>query len=62
MKLKNGGGGLGAQGADHGGVDVLDRRLHELLEHGGPGQSQNGDDHGPIDLDFVLSHILSPKP
>ena len=57
----NGGGGLGAEAAHHGGVDVLDRRLHELLQHGGPGQGQNGDDHGLVDLNSLFFHICSPK-
>ena len=37
----HGGGGLGAQGAYHGSVNVLDCRLHDLFDDGGPGQSHD---------------------
>ena len=54
----NGGGGVGAQGTDHGGVNILHRRLHQLLQHGGPGQRQDRGDHGGIEKPSF--HIILP--
>ena len=51
------GGGVGAQGANHGGVHILHRRLHQLFQHSGPGQGEDGGHHFPGKQVFsVLIH------
>ena len=52
-----GGGGAGAQASHHGGVDVLDRRLHQLLQHGGPRQTQDDGNHGGIQFVVSVFHV-----
>ena len=55
---------LGAQRADHGGVDILHRRLHQLLQHGRPGQCENDAQHRGIqplfthDFSFCFHSML----
>ncbi len=48
--------GLGAQGAHHGGIDVLDCGLHHLLQHGGPGQGP--DEPQGFSILPALVHLL----
>ena len=49
----DGGGGAGAQRADHRRIDVLHGGLHELLEHGRPRQRQDDAEHGGIGFSQV---------
>ena len=47
-------GSLGSQRTDHGGIDVLYRRLHQLFQHCRPGQRQNRRHHFPGHLHVSL--------
>ena len=56
----HGGHGFGAKPAHHGGVDVLDRRLHQLLQHRRPGQGEDHRQKGAVSYKFVTFNHTVP--
>ncbi len=56
----DGSGGLGAKGANHGGINILHCRLHQLLQHGGPGKGEDDGQQAPLEFSLFLKFHRTP--